>query len=67
MKPAAMTAHDRGYAAGYSQAILREDEDARLGDSSTRFSMPSTETDGCEYERGWHCGWAEYMAVCGRL
>ncbi len=61
-----MTAHNRSYAAGYSRAILREDEDARLGDSSTWYFMPSTETDGFECERDWHRGWAEYMTVCGR-
>ncbi len=62
-----MTAYDRGYAAGYSQAILREDEDARHGDSSTWYFMPSTETDGHAYKRGWHCGWAEHMTVRGHL
>ncbi len=62
-----MSAYDRGYAAGYSHAILLEIEDARLGHSSTWYVMPSTETDGQEYERGWHCGWAEYMTVCGRF
>jgi hypothetical protein len=57
------TTYDRGRAAGYAEALEREDDGAREQDGPTWFSCPVAEQDGDEYERGWLDGWAEYMAA----
>lgn len=59
------TAHDRGFAHGYAEAVERARlDEATAEDGPTWFAVPAgavPDADIDDYERGYLAGWSEYF------